>query len=74
MTKNIVIEIEDGIIQSVYCPDEEHSVHVLDLGCAAMYLRATDQSVAEYFADVEKEIKNLKDCYSKTNGLDITDT
>jgi hypothetical protein len=60
MAKNIVIEIEDGIIHSVYCPDGKYNVHILDWN-----LRSEDdsQSVVEYFEDVEKEKKNLKDCY-----------
>ena len=60
MTKNIVIEIEDGIVRSVYCPDEGYDVHILDWN-----IRNEDdsQSVVEYFEDVEKEKKNLKDCY-----------
>ena len=60
MTKNIVIEIEDGMVQSVFCPDEEYNVHVLDWDVTKI---EDDQSVADYFADVEKEKKNLKDCY-----------
>ena len=60
MAKNIVIEIEDGMVQSVFCPDEEYNVHVLDWDVTKI---EDDQSVADYFADVEKEKKNLKDCY-----------
>ncbi len=58
--KNIVVEVEDGIVQAVYCPDESYQVHVLDWDVTKT---EDDQSVADYFADVEKEKKNLKDCY-----------
>jgi|TARA_R110000744_G_scaffold248035_1_gene364471 hypothetical protein len=57
--KNIVIDIEDGIVQSVFCPDGEYNVHVLDKNI----MDEDDESVIEYFKDVEKEKKNLKDCY-----------
>tara|TARA_R110000851_G_scaffold96075_3_gene208475 strand:+ start:106 stop:288 length:183 start_codon:yes stop_codon:yes gene_type:complete len=59
MSKNIVIEMEDGIIQSVFCPDEEYNVHVVDGDKNENH----SPSIAEYFKDVEKEKKNLKDCY-----------
>tara|TARA_R100000008_G_C3539567_1_gene144001 strand:+ start:139 stop:327 length:189 start_codon:yes stop_codon:yes gene_type:complete len=62
MTKNIIIELNDGIIQSVYCPDEEYNVHILDWDSYGQD-DCNSQSVVEYFNDVEEEKKNLKDCY-----------
>lgn len=60
MSKNIVIEMNDGIIQSVYCPNGEYDVHILDWN---IYAEENSQSIIEYFEDVEKEKKNLVDCY-----------
>lgn len=59
MEKNIVIEIADGIIQAVYCPDETYMVHVLD----NLDRDIPDKSLQTYYDDLEKEIKNLKNCY-----------
>lgn len=59
MEKNIIIEISDGIIQAVYCPDETYVVHVLDHNDKTV----PDKSLQAYYQDVEKEIKNLVNCY-----------
>jgi|TARA_R110000765_G_scaffold273574_1_gene372307 hypothetical protein len=59
MSKNIVIEIDDGIVRSVYCPDEGYDIHILDRSTNW----ADSQTVVEYFEDIEKEKKNLTDCY-----------
>lgn len=59
MEKNIVIEIVNGIIQCVYCPDETYIVHVLDHSDRNI----PDKSLQAYYDDVEEEIKNLKNCY-----------
>lgn len=55
---NIIVEIEDGIIQGVYCPDETYVVNVLDHS-------DTDESaiMEEYYKDLEKTKENLKNMY-----------
>lgn len=59
--KNIIVEIdEDGIIQGVWCPDEGYVVNVLDY---ADWDRNVDESMDNYYSDLEKEIENLKNCY-----------
>ena len=59
--KNIIVEIdEDGIIQGVWCPDETYVVNVLDY---ADWDRNVDESMDNYYSDLEKEIENLKNCY-----------
>lgn len=59
MKKNIIIEICDGVIQSVYCPDSTYIVDVLDQNDRDI----PDKSLQAYYDDLEKEIKNLKNCY-----------
>lgn len=58
MDKNIIVEIEDGIIQGVYCPDETYVVNVLDHS-------DTEESaiMEEYYKDLEKTKENLKNMY-----------
>ena len=59
--KNIIVEIdEDGIIQGVWCPDETYVVNLLDY---ADWDRNVDESMDNYYSDLEKEIENLKNCY-----------
>ena len=59
--KNIIVEVdEDGIIQGVWCPDETYVVNVLDY---ADWDRNVDESMDNYYSDLEKEIENLKNCY-----------
>jgi len=59
--KNIIVEVdEDGIIQGVWCPDETYVVNVLDYGD---WDRNVDESMDNYYSDLEKEIENLKNCY-----------
>ena len=62
MEKNIIIEVgQDGLIQGVYCPDETYVVNVLDYND---WSRGVDESMDNYYADLEKEIEeNLKDCW-----------
>ncbi len=59
MEKNIIIEISDGIIQAVYCPDETYIVNVLDHDDK----NVPDKSLQAYYDDLKQEIKNLKNCY-----------
>ena len=52
MNKNIVVEVTDGIIQAVYCPDGEYNIHILDWNA---YREDDSESVLEYFEDIEKK-------------------
>ena len=58
--KHIVVEVRDGIIQAVYCPDETYVVDVLDHD---VWDVGVDESLDNYYKDVEKSTENLKDCY-----------
>ena len=61
MEKHIVVELdEDGFIAGIHCPDDKYCVHVLyreDLK------KDIDQSLYNYYKEVEKLIPNLKNCY-----------
>lgn len=64
--KHIVVELdEDGLVAGVYCPDETYIVDVLDhtdwnrnAGLAHV-----DQSLDNYYRDVEESTRKLKNCY-----------
>ena len=58
--KHIIVEVHDGIIQSVYCPDETYVVDILDHDA---WDTGVDESLDNYYKDVEKSTENLKDCY-----------
>tara|TARA_A100001515_G_scaffold57115_2_gene45050 strand:- start:103 stop:282 length:180 start_codon:yes stop_codon:yes gene_type:complete len=59
MDKNIIVEIEDGIILGIYCPDETYTVNVLDHSD-----RENDcPTILEYYEDLEKTKENLKNMY-----------
>ena len=58
--KHIVVEIRDGIIQAIYCPDETYVVDVLDRDG---WDTGVDESLDNYYKDVEKSTENLKDLY-----------
>lgn len=60
MEKNIIVEISDGIILAVYCPDETYIVNVLD---HTDMETSTDNSYLAYCEDLEEQIKFLKNCY-----------
>jgi hypothetical protein len=61
MEKHIVVELdEDGFITGIHCPDDKYCVHVLyreDLK------KDIDESLYNYYKEVEKLIPTLKDCY-----------
>ena len=57
--KNIVVEVEDGIVQAVYCPDETYNVHILDMDNTE-----GSQVVSQYYKDVEEICNELVDCIS----------
>lgn len=59
MEKNIIVEISNGIIQAVYCPDETYVVNVLDHDDEDI----EDKALQGYYEDLKDEIKNLKNCY-----------
>ncbi len=58
--KHIVVTIQDGIIQAVYCPDETYVVDILDYD---NWDNGVDESMDNYYKDVEKFVDNLKDMY-----------
>lgn len=65
MEKNIVVEIKDGIVQAVYCPDETYIVNILDhddWNRDAGYSHV-DHSLDTYYRDVQNYTKQLKNCY-----------
>jgi uncharacterized protein YuzE len=63
MDKNIIVELdESGLVIAVYCPDETYTVDVLDHS-DWVRLDAEEGDMAEYYEDLEKERKNLKNCY-----------
>jgi len=49
--KHIVVTIQNGIIQSVYCPDETYIVDILDYDD---WESSVDESMDNYYKDVEK--------------------
>ena len=57
--KNVVVEIEDGIVQAVYCPDWTYDVHILDNDNTE-----ESQKVTQYYKDVEEICNQLVDCTS----------
>jgi hypothetical protein len=57
--KNIVVEVEDGIVQAVHCPDRTYSVHILDNDNTE-----ESQEVVQYYKDVEEICNELVDCIS----------
>lgn len=58
--KHIVVKIQDGIVQAVYCPDETYVVDILDYD---NWDKGVDESMDNYYKDVEKFTDNLKDMY-----------
>lgn len=61
MDKNIIVELdESGLVVGVYCPDETYTVNVLDY---RDWDNGVDDSVNQYYEDLEKETKNLKNMY-----------
>ena len=58
--KHIVVTIRDGIIQAVYCPNETYVVDILDYD---NWDKGVDESMDNYYKDVEKFTDNLKDMY-----------
>ena len=62
--KNVVVEVEAGIVQAIYCPDETYNVHILDRDDTEV---EHDPSVAQYYQDVEEICNKLVDCTSILN-------
>ena len=61
MDKNIIVELdESGLVVGVHCPDETYIVNVLDY---RDWDNGVDDSMSQYYEDLEKETKNLKNCY-----------
>lgn len=59
INKKIVVEVEDGIVQAVYCPNESYEVHILDHDDAN-----SGEEVSQYYKDVESYTVKLVDCTS----------
>ena len=59
--KNVVVEVQDGIVTAVYCPDENYNVHILDLDDMEV---EHDLNVQQYYQDVEQITNELVDCTS----------
>ena len=59
--KNVVVEVQDGIVTAVYCPDETYNVHILDLDDIEV---EHDLNVQQYYQDVEQITNELVDCTS----------
>ena len=61
MDKNIIVELdENGLVVAVYCPDETYTVDVLDY---RDWDSGVDESMDNYYSDLEKETENLKNRY-----------
>ena len=59
--KNIIVELDEaGLVVAVYCPDETYVVNVLDY---RDWDNGVDESMDNYYSDLEKEAENLKNCY-----------
>jgi len=59
MNKKIIVEVRDGIVQSVYCPNESYEVHILDYDD-----NNSGDEVNQYYKDVESYRVKLVDCAS----------
>ncbi len=66
MEKRVVVELdEDGVVVSVYCPDETYIVDLLDhadWNRDAGYGHV-DQSMDNYYRDVQESTRDLKNCF-----------
>jgi hypothetical protein len=61
MEKNIIVELdESGLVVGVHCPDETYVVNVLDY---RDWDNGVDDSMNQYYEDLELEVENLKNCY-----------
>jgi len=61
MNKNIIVELdESGLVVGVHCPDETYVVNVLDY---RDWDNGVDDSMNQYYEDLELEVENLKNCY-----------
>tara|TARA_R100001440_G_scaffold67619_1_gene88965 strand:- start:469 stop:660 length:192 start_codon:yes stop_codon:yes gene_type:complete len=58
--KRIIVTVHDGVIQNVFCPDETYIVDILDYD---NWDKGVDESLDNYYRDVENLTDNLKDMY-----------
>ena len=58
--KRIIVTVHDGVIQNVFCPDETYIVDILDYD---NWEKGVDESLDNYYRDVENLTDNLKDMY-----------
>jgi hypothetical protein len=58
MEKRIIVELDDdGVIVAVYCPDETYVVDILESQTYG------SSELADYYAALESEKENLKNCF-----------
>ena len=60
LDKRIIVTVHDGVIQNVFCPDETYIVDILDYD---NWDKGVDESLDNYYRDVENLTDNLKDMY-----------
>ena len=59
--KNIIVELDEaGLVVGVHCPDETYVVNLLDY---RDWDTGVDESMDNYYSDLEKEVENLKNCF-----------
>jgi len=58
--KNVIVEIEHGMVKAVYCPDETYVVNVLDRDDQDGEINGV---MREYYRDLEDEIGHLTNCF-----------
>lgn len=58
--KNIIVEIEHGMVKAVYCPDETYVVNLLDRDDQKSKISS---EISKYYRDLEDEIEHLKNCF-----------
>lgn len=58
--KNIIVEIEYGMVKAVYCPDKTYVVNVLDRDDQNSEI---SNEMHKYYSDLEEEIEHLKNCF-----------
>ena len=65
MSKNIVVEVDQGFVVAVYCPDETYVVDILDHADwnRDEGMSELDPVMDKYYRDVQNSTKDLKNCY-----------
>ena len=65
MSKNIVVEVDQGFVVAVYCPDETYVVDILDQADwnRDEGMSELDPVMDKYYRYVQNSTKDLKNCY-----------